>query len=80
MAARGPAFDTLRGLTVPALVVVGDEDALAVQDEARAMADALPDAELLVVPGAGHLCTVERPDAFNDAVAEFAAALTRAAR
>ncbi|MBX6767781.1 MAG: alpha/beta fold hydrolase [Actinomadura rubrobrunea] len=80
MAARGPAFDTLRGLTVPALVVVGDEDALAVQDEARAMVDALPDAELLVVPDAGHLCSVERPDAFNDAVAEFAAALTRAAR
>ncbi|MER7541599.1 alpha/beta fold hydrolase [Spirillospora sp. NPDC127506] len=77
MAGRPDAFDTLRAVKVPALVMIGDEDALATEDEARAMADALPNAELLVIPRAGHLCAVEQPDLFNQAVAEFAAALAR---
>ncbi|MDL4821844.1 alpha/beta fold hydrolase [Actinomadura opuntiae] len=80
MAGRPESFETLRGLKVPALVMVGDEDALATEDEARAMADALPNAELLVIPRAGHLCAVEQPDLFNQAVAEFAAALARTTR
>lgn len=80
MAGRPESFETLRGLKVPALVMVGDEDTLATEDEARAMADALPNAELLVIPRAGHLCAVEQPDLFNQAVAEFAAALARTTR
>lgn len=80
MAARAEAFDTLRGLRVPALVMIGDEDALATEAEARAMSDALPNAELLVIPRAGHLCAVEQPDLFNQAVAEFATALARTSR
>ncbi|MBE1531074.1 alpha/beta fold hydrolase [Actinomadura algeriensis] len=80
MAARPDSFDTLRELRVPTLVMVGDEDALATEDEARAMADAAPDSELLVMPRAGHLCAVEQPDLFNQAVAEFTAALARTAK
>lgn len=80
MAGRPDAFDTLRAAKVPALVMIGDEDALATEEEARAMADALPNAELQVVPRAGHLCAVEQPDLFNQAVAEFAAALARIGR
>ncbi|MEU6753277.1 alpha/beta hydrolase [Spirillospora sp. NPDC046719] len=80
MAGRPESFETLRGLKVPALVMVGDEDTLATEDEARAMVDALPNAELLVIPRAGHLCAVEQPDLFNQAVAEFAAALARTTR
>src|SRR5690606_12733280 len=37
MAARPDAFAALRGLGVPALVMIGDEDALATEREARAM-------------------------------------------
>ncbi|WP_131742216.1 alpha/beta fold hydrolase [Actinomadura roseirufa] len=80
MAAREEAFDTLRALKVPALVLVGEEDVLAPEEEARAMTGALPDAELMVIPRAGHLCAVEQPDLFNQAVSEFAAALARTGR
>ncbi|MEV4255480.1 alpha/beta fold hydrolase [Spirillospora sp. NPDC049652] len=79
MAGRPDAFDTLRGVKVPALVMVGGEDVLASEAEARAMAEALPNAELVVVPRAGHLVPVEQPDLFNQAVAEFAGALSRSA-
>ncbi|MCP2334961.1 alpha/beta fold hydrolase [Actinomadura rupiterrae] len=77
MAGRAEAFATLRALKVPALVMVGAEDVLSSEDDARAMAEALPNAELMIVPRAGHLVPVEQPDLFNQAVAEFAAALSR---
>ncbi|MFF5260864.1 alpha/beta fold hydrolase [Actinomadura viridis] len=80
MAGRPASFDTLRGLTVPALVVSGDEDALSTAEDARAMVEALPDAEPVVIPQAGHLCAIEQPDLFNRAVGEFTATLARAPR
>jgi pimeloyl-ACP methyl ester carboxylesterase len=79
MAARGEALEVLRELNVPALVMVGAEDAIATEDDARAMTEVMPNAELMIVPRAGHLCAVEQPDLFNQAVGEFAAALARAA-
>ncbi|MFP3960736.1 alpha/beta fold hydrolase [Actinomadura fulvescens] len=79
MAARGESFETLRTLKVPALVVVGAEDTLTTEADARAMVDTIPNAELLVIPRAGHLCAVEQPDLFNQAVAEFTAAIARMA-
>ncbi|MDP9395999.1 MAG: alpha/beta hydrolase [Actinomycetota bacterium] len=71
MAARPDSFDVLRGLRVPALVVVGEDDTLSPVADAQAMADALPDARLVVVPGAGHLTALEDPDAFAAAVVAF---------
>ncbi len=68
MAARGDSFAVLAGVTVPAAVVVGGEDALTPPADAEAMAAALPDAELTVIPGVGHLSSLEAPEAFNEAV------------
>ena len=75
MAARPDSLDTLRACHVPALVVRGDEDALSSQADSEAMADALPQGQLLVIPSSGHLTAVETPDAFAAAVTAFLAAL-----
>ena len=75
MAARPDSFDTLRGLDIPALVLVGEEDGLATPDDAAAMAAALPDATLVTVPGAGHLTAMERPDAVVAALTTYLARL-----
>jgi pimeloyl-ACP methyl ester carboxylesterase len=75
MAARPGSFDTLRAVTVPALVVAGDQDKLSSMADAQAMVDALPEARLVVVPRSGHLTAVEVPDAFNVAAREFLASL-----
>lgn len=61
MAARPDSFDTLRGIDVPSLVVVGEEDVLTPGEAAVAMTEALTDPALVVVPGAGHLTPVESP-------------------
>ena len=75
MAARPDSFETLKNVSVPALVVVGDEDTLSPPEDAEAMASALPDARLVVVPGSGHLTAVESPAAFTAAVRDFLADL-----
>ena len=46
--------EALRGVTVPTLVVHGEEDPLIGVSGGRATAAAVPGAELLVVPGMGH--------------------------
>ena len=73
MAQRPDSTASLRDVEVPALVVVGDEDALSPPAEAESMVAALPDARLVVVPQAGHLSAVEAPEAFLGAVGAFLA-------
>ncbi|WP_030268046.1 alpha/beta fold hydrolase [Streptomyces sp. NRRL B-24484] len=67
MAARGDSLDVLRGVRVPAAVIVGEADAVTPLAEARLMAEALPDAELTVIPSVGHLSSLEAPETFNAA-------------
>ncbi len=47
---------------VPVLVVAGEADALIPPAESVAMADVLPKARLVLMPGSGHLPPLERPD------------------
>jgi pimeloyl-ACP methyl ester carboxylesterase len=71
MAVRPDSFDVLRTTTVPALVVVGEQDTLSPVAQAQEMADALPRGRLAVVPEAGHLSAMEDPEAFGAAVNGF---------
>jgi len=65
----------LASIGVPTLVLSGDRDHLAGLDEPRRLLDTLPDAELAVVPGAGH-DAIDRP-IFWDLVEEFLARRVR---
>lgn len=58
-------------LQVPLLVVVGDQDPMISVETARAVAGSAPRARLEVIEGAGHLPSLERPEAFNPLLAEF---------
>ena len=75
MAARPDSFETLRGVSVPALVVVGEEDELSPVSDAQAMAEAIPGARLATIPAAGHMSSMEAPEEFNAALREFLASL-----
>jgi pimeloyl-ACP methyl ester carboxylesterase len=61
----------LPSLRLPALVMVGAEDALTPPSEARAIAGAIPGAALVEIAGAGHLSAVEQPAAFASALLDF---------
>ncbi|MGA4838779.1 4-carboxymuconolactone decarboxylase [Streptomyces sp. G45] len=63
------AFDIraeLGSIGVPTLVLVGSEDQVTGQAEARTLVAGIPDARLAVVPGASHLAPVEQPAAVTD--------------
>jgi len=62
----------LGAVTVPACVVAGQEDRLLAPATARRLAAAIPGAGLRMVPGAGHLLPVTRPDVVAEAVAGVA--------
>jgi len=54
-------------------IVVGADDVLTPPAKARAMAELVPGAELVEIPGAGHLANLEQPAAFNAALDRFLA-------
>jgi pimeloyl-ACP methyl ester carboxylesterase len=57
------ALPVLRDL--PVLVVAGENDLVTPPDHARAIAAELPDADLLIVDGAGHMVMMERASLVN---------------
>jgi pimeloyl-ACP methyl ester carboxylesterase len=71
--------DLLPFVAVPALLIWGEHDARSPMSVAREFERAIPDAELVVLPGAGHLSNLERPELFNEAVREFCRAHPSAA-
>src|SRR5713101_6688836 len=65
MAARGDSQDILARYAGPALILVGEKDALTPVENSSQMLKLMSGARLIVIPGAGHLSNMEAPDAFN---------------
>jgi 2-succinyl-6-hydroxy-2,4-cyclohexadiene-1-carboxylate synthase len=65
-------LDELRRVTCPVLVIVGEQDHAFLSDS-HAMSEAIPNAELVVVPDAGHSPQFENPPAYLDAMNRFLA-------
>lgn len=72
--ARRPSIydleEDLKGMLVPTLVVVGDEDDHCIQPGVF-MKRTIPASGLLVLPKTGHTLNLEEPDHFNRFVLEF---------
>lgn len=71
LAARRDQQETLRHFTGPALVLMGEEDALCPLDRHQLMQALMPQSRLVVIKGAGHLSTLEQPDEVNAAIADW---------
>jgi pimeloyl-ACP methyl ester carboxylesterase len=71
MAARDDSREILARFTGPALIVVGEHDAIAPPERAREMAALMSKSKVVVVPGVGHLSNVEAPAEVNAAIAAF---------
>lgn len=64
-------LDRLADIDVPALVIVGEQDQATPPRMSRDMHAMLAGSELLVLPNAAHLSSIEQSDAFNAAVLSF---------
>lgn len=56
---------------LPLLVLAGVQDLVTPSEHSEAIADLLPDAELVLVPDAGHLVMLEHPEAVTDRLADL---------
>jgi pimeloyl-ACP methyl ester carboxylesterase len=69
------SFDLTAALAVLAhtdvVIVAGERDLMTPVEHSRAMAAALPSAELVVGPGAGHVVILEQPDVVDRVVADL---------
>jgi pimeloyl-ACP methyl ester carboxylesterase len=67
------AVDLLPSIAVPVLIVAGERDGFTPPDLSRAMASAIPDAELCEVESGSHTAPLERPELVGRTVADFLA-------
>jgi pimeloyl-ACP methyl ester carboxylesterase len=75
MASRQDFVPLLRDIDVPTLVLVGSEDAIALPADTREWAANIPESQLAVIAGAGHVSNLEQPSAFDDLLIGFIDAL-----
>lgn len=64
-------IEAARSLTIPVLLVRGQQSELVTEDAVQAFREMVPHAGFVDVSGAGHMVAGDRNDAFNDAVLAF---------
>lgn len=77
---RSNVLPALSRITVPALVVVGSEDAATVPGQAQHIAEAIPGARLETIEGAGHMSVIEQPERATELLSAFLDGVVAAAR
>jgi pimeloyl-ACP methyl ester carboxylesterase len=63
--------DTLGKVCAPTLIVWGDEDPILPFSFAKQFQESIPNAELLILPGAGHIAMIDNPETFNRGTIAF---------
>jgi proline iminopeptidase len=61
----------LAGLTIPTLVIAGEEDFIAGPACAAELTEGIPEPETVLLPGIGHMIFVEAPEEFRRAILSF---------
>jgi len=64
-------LNRLSGITLPTLVIVGEEDPGTPVSAAEAIHERIAGSKLVVLPNAAHLSNIEQAEAFNRALLEF---------
>jgi 3-oxoadipate enol-lactonase len=63
--------DQLKSVTVPVLVLVGEQDEATPPPMSRELAASLPDAKLVELPGLAHVPQLQAPEVFMAAIRPF---------
>jgi pimeloyl-ACP methyl ester carboxylesterase len=73
--ARPDAWSRIEDINAPALLVVGDEDFTALVDRHETLSETMPNAFAVVLEGAAHIPSIEKPDLVNSLLLQFLDAL-----
>jgi pimeloyl-ACP methyl ester carboxylesterase len=60
-------------IEIPVLVVRGDAEYAALEEQSALLAKTIPGARSVVIPKAGHMLPIEQPEALADATLAFLA-------
>ena len=63
--------DELGQIRAPTLILVGDQDVGVPLPHSQRLHEGIAGSQLVIIPGAGHVSTVEEPTAVNAAISEF---------
>lgn len=72
-AGRHSADELLTEVKAPTLIVAGGRDGFTPPERSRAMAEAIPGAEILEIPNASHTAPIERPHLVDWTIRDFIA-------
>ena len=68
---RDGVYERLDEITLPTLIVVGDEDTATVPAKSERIHQAITGSELQVIPKGGHVSTIDAPDVVNAVLSGF---------
>jgi len=71
LASRTDTTESLKQIKIPTLILVGEKDQITPPAAALSMKEAIPNAEMYVIPNAGHLSNLENPVEFNRRLMSF---------
>ena len=71
VAADDSLADLLGAITVPTMVIAGNQDILTPRGESEELAERIPTAELVVISGAAHGLMIEHASTFNRILGDF---------
>ncbi len=63
--------ENISTITLPALIIVGQEDKMTPPSFSQSLNQKIPSSRLVVIPSAGHLVMLERPKEVNQAIEAF---------
>jgi pimeloyl-ACP methyl ester carboxylesterase len=66
-------MDEVEKINIPTVIIVGNDDRLTPVKYARRLNEKIKGSRMVVIPGAGHLVMMEKPDEFNEALGSFLA-------
>jgi 3-oxoadipate enol-lactonase len=75
LSARTDTTNSLSLIHCPTLILVGENDAVTPVAASQSMKEKIPQAQLVIVPNAGHMSNLENPEFFNKQIVEFVSAI-----
>ncbi|MBP6672063.1 MAG: alpha/beta fold hydrolase [Bacteroidetes bacterium] len=73
LAGRTDTTNSLQNIKCPVLIMVGEKDNVTPVAASQIMKDKIPGAEMVIIPGAGHVSNMENPAEFNKHLTAFLA-------
>ena len=71
MAGRTDTTEALSKISVPTLILVGEQDAVTPPSAAKSMHYRIPNSKLHFIDNAGHMSNLENPNIFNEHLTKF---------